>query len=52
MQRWYDLYYCSRDDIVFDRASDLCAPVEQMIGFLYRYLDSTLLSPPPRKHRR
>jgi hypothetical protein len=36
MQRWNDLYYCSRDDIVFDPATSVYAPVEEMMGFLYR----------------
>jgi hypothetical protein len=36
MTRWDRLYYCERDDIVFDPSEQTYIPVDQMINFLYR----------------
>ena len=34
--RWMKLYYCARDEIIFEPGDDRFAPVDQMMGFLNR----------------
>jgi hypothetical protein len=34
IQRWSRLYYCARDDAVFDPSSGSCIPPEQMMDYL------------------
>ncbi len=34
--RWMKLYYCAKDEVVFEPGVDQITPVDQMMGFLYR----------------
>jgi hypothetical protein len=34
--RWYELYYCARDDGVFDPDEGVFVPIEEMMDYLYR----------------
>jgi hypothetical protein len=36
MSRWNQLYYCYRDDGVFDPDERVFIPVKQMMNYLYR----------------
>jgi hypothetical protein len=35
IERWMNLYYCARDDGVFEPGSDSLVPADQMAGYLF-----------------
>jgi hypothetical protein len=36
IERWMKLYYCARDDGVFEPGSNELVPADQIVGYLYR----------------
>jgi hypothetical protein len=36
IRRWMNLYYCARDDGIFEPGSDAITPADQIAGYLFR----------------